>query len=148
MHAPATPSAAEPAAAFAGAPGSEFAALVCSGAGEAAGFVGIDWVRHGMQQALGFDPWPGTLNLRLHQADWPRWRAALAQRAGIRLAPAPGFCAASCFPVRLNGCVDAAAVFPAVDGYPEDKLELVAAQHLRSLLGLRDGDRVRIALQD
>lgn len=123
-----------------------FSGAVCGGVGEAAGFLGLDWVRRGMQQALGFDPWPGTLNLRMHGSAWQRWRRTLALQPGIRLEPAPGFCAAKCFRVRLNERLDAAAVFPEVDGYPEDKLELVAPLHLRTALGLRDGDRVQLRL--
>jgi CTP-dependent riboflavin kinase len=38
--------------------------------------------------------------------------------------------------------VDAAVIVPDVTRYGEDLLELIAAVHLRSLLGLRDGDRV------
>ena len=72
--------------------------------------------------------------------------AALAQRPGIALLPAPGFCAAKCFKVRLNARAEAAAVFPEVDGYPDDKLELVAPVALRAALGLHDGDAVQVQI--
>lgn len=121
-----------------------FDGVVGVGVGEGAGFVGLAWVRTEMRRALGFDPWPGTLNLRMSGDAWRRWRAGLAQRPGIALVPAPGFCAARCCRVRLDDRVDAAAVFPEVAGYPEDKLELVAPLALRTALGLRDGDRVRV----
>lgn len=124
-----------------------FSGLVCGGVGEAAGFLSIDWVREGMRRAFGFEPWPGTLNLRMEGADWQRWRARLMAHPAIILEPAPGFCPARCFAVRLADRIDAAIVFPDVPGYPEDKLEIVAPLHLRTALSLRDGDRLRVQVQ-
>lgn len=123
-----------------------FSGELCRGLGEGAGFVALDWVRVGMRRALGFEPWPGTLNLRMGGEAWRHWRSGLAQRPGIALPPAPGFCAAKCFRVRLNDRVEAAAVFPEVDGYPDDKLELVAPVALRAALGLHDGDAVQVQI--
>ncbi len=143
MPAPAAPTAPEAAAPAAGAQAA-FTGVVCSGVGEAAGFLAIDWVRAGMQRAFGFDPWPGTLNLRMEGADWQRWRSRLAEHPAVMLEPAPGFCPARCFAVRLNDRIDAVIVFPDVPGYPADKLELVAPLHLRTALRLHDGDRAHV----
>ncbi len=139
MPAPAAPSVAEAALRA-----STFSGVVCSGVGEAAGFLAIDWVRDGMRHAFGFEPWPGTLNLRMDGADWQRWRARLFEHPAIVLAPAPGFCPARCFAVRLADRIDGAIVFPEVPGYPQDKLEIVAPLHLRTALALQDGDRLRV----
>lgn len=139
MPAPAAPSVAEAALRA-----STFSGVVCSGVGEAAGFLAIDWVRDGMRHAFGFEPWPGTLNLRMDGADWQRWRARLFEHPAIVLEPAPGFCPARCFAVRLADRIDGAIVFPEVPGYPQDKLEIVAPLHLRTALALQDGDRLRV----
>lgn len=154
MPAPAAPTAPEiqaPAdaadAANAAGEAAAFAGVVCSGVGEAAGFLAIDWVRQGLQRAFGFEPWSGTLNLRMQGADWQRWRARLFEHPAIVLAPAPGFCPARCFAVRLADRLDGAIVFPEVPGYPDDKLEIVAPLHLRTALALQDGDRLRVQLK-
>ncbi|MBE7417926.1 MAG: CTP-dependent riboflavin kinase [Ideonella sp.] len=147
-RAPEPPAVASPQAASSPAvPGAAacFTGVVCSGLGEGARFVAIDWVQREMRRALGFEPWPGTLNLRMAGTAWQRWRRALAQRPGIVLHPAAGFCAARCFAVRLDGRTAAAAVIPDVDGYPDDKLELVAPLALREALNLRDGSLVRVS---
>lgn len=125
----------------------EFEGRVCSGLGEGARFVALDWVGREFRRQLGFDAWPGTLNLRMAGEAWQRWRRGLATRAGIVIAPPPGFCAARCFVVKLDGRVRAAAVFPEVSAYPDDKLELVAPLELRAALALRDGDRVRVRVE-
>ena len=48
--------------------------------------------------------------------------------------------------VELAGGLLATAVVPEVDGYPADKLELLAAVSVRDSLGLHDGDPLRLTL--
>jgi CTP-dependent riboflavin kinase len=47
----------------------------------------------------------------------------------------------------LTAASKAAAILPAVDAYPEDKLEIVAPVAVRQALHLRDGDPVRLQLR-
>ncbi|HWP34546.1 MAG TPA: DUF120 domain-containing protein [Thermodesulfobacteriota bacterium] len=122
---------------------------VRSGVGEGAGFLRLDWVRRQIREVAGFDPFPGTLNLRLVTPEGlARWRAVRA-RPGRRLEPPPpGTCGGWLFPVLVAGTVRGAVVVPDVTRYGEDLLEVVAPVHLRSRLGLEDGDRVRLTLLD
>jgi CTP-dependent riboflavin kinase len=124
--------------------GIEFEGEVCSGLGEGARFVALDWAASEFRRTLGYEPWPGTLNLRMAGAAWARWRQGLTVNDGIAIAPPPGFCAARCFVVQLDGRVRAAAVVPDVGDYPPDKLELVAPVALRDALQLRDGSMVSV----
>lgn len=124
----------------------EFGGTVCSGLGEGSRFTTLAWVSEEFQRKLGFVAWPGTLNLRMSGAAWRDWRASWKSRPGVAITPAPGFCAAKCFAVVLNGRLQAAAVIPEVDAYPADKLELVAPLALRAALGLADGDTVHVRL--
>lgn len=122
----------------------EFEGIVNAGLGEGARFTAIDWVGAALRRATGFDPWPGTLNLRLDETAQRAWQRAQHLCPGIVIDPAPGFCPARCHLLWLAGRVRAAAVVPEVDGYPADKLEIVAPVALREALGLRDGNRVRV----
>jgi CTP-dependent riboflavin kinase len=115
--------------------------IVCEGEGEARGFTQLDWVRAQFRHKLGFDPYPGTLNLQIENAGaLARWR----MQPGISIEPSPGYCAAKCFRVQLNGQVSAAWIIPTVPGYPEDIVELMAPVLLREALNLRNGDTVSI----
>ena len=125
----------------------EFDGVVCTGLGEGARFTALDWVSDEFRRKLGFAAWPGTLNLQMSGPAWRAWRAALKSAPGIAITPAPGFCAAKCFAVVLNGRLHAAAVIPEVDAYPADKLELVAPLALRAALGLSDGDTLHVRLE-
>lgn len=121
---------------------SEIRCIVRDGKGEARKFTQLDWVRRQTRDKLGFDPYPGTLNL--HTADG----AVLASRAtlGIVIEPEPGFCAARCYHVRVNERVDAVWIVPEVKGYPPDQVELIAPVSLRDTLHLKEGSIVTLEL--
>jgi riboflavin kinase len=121
---------------------------VVSGAGEGAIFVALGWFRAAVHAAAGFDPYAGTLNVRLVDAEaLATWRA-LRDGAAVAVAPPePGGCGGRLVPVRI-GEVAAAVVVPDVTRYGDDTLEVVAATHLRARLGLRDGDLVVLRYDD
>ncbi len=123
-----------------------FRGRVVSGAGEGARFLSLDWVRAAIRGLGGFDPYPGTLNLRLLEAETPRWRG-IRGNAGARLVPPePGGCGGRLIPVRLAGAVDALVVVPDITRYGDDLVEVVAPEHLRTRLALRDGDVVSLTI--
>ena len=117
------------------------------GLGQGAGFTQIEWVRRQLIDLAGIDPHPGTVNLALgdevNRTHWRRWRAL----PGHAMEPADAaFCRARCYPVRIEGRLPAAVVLPEIAGYPEDKLEIVAALPVRLHLSLEEGARVRVEL--
>lgn len=120
--------------------------VVSSGLGEGAGFTSLPWFAEQAVIKLGYTPFPGTFNLRMDGAQWQLARARMAQSGGIAFEPPAGFCRAKCFPVELPEGLSATAVVPEVDGYPVDKLELLAAVSVRDHLALRDGDALRLTL--
>ena len=120
--------------------------VLTSGLGQGAQFARLEWVRHAIRRMIGFDPYPGTLNLRLVDADMlVAWRRILEGPALLLTPPPPERCGARLFPVVVAPDVRAAVVVPDVTRHGEDVLELVAGVHVRSALGLRDDDRVRLA---
>ena len=119
---------------------------LCSGLGEGAGFTALNWVERQFRDKLGYQVHPGTLNLCLSGSDWLAARDAMQVAAGIPIEPPAGFCAAKCFTVLIDGCVEGAAILPEVTDYPDDKLEIVAAIAIRHELQLSDGDRVSFQL--
>ncbi len=117
--------------------------VVCAGKGKAQSFTQLEWVRKQFRGTLGFDPYPGTLNLQVvDSAALAAWRA----QPGISIEPSPGYCAAKCFRVHLNGQIDAVWIIPAVSDYPEDAMELIASVRLRDALGIKDGDTIQIQI--
>jgi CTP-dependent riboflavin kinase len=116
---------------------------VASGKREAARFIALAPVFHRLKAWLGSPPYPGTLNLVfprapdvaqwLYQLSWERWDDL-----------GEGICAADVFSVQVGG-ERAVIIRPLLADYPPDLLELAASRHLRSLLGVSDGDWVAVA---
>ena len=122
----------------------EFRGVVLDGVGQAKTFTQLEWVREQVRAKIGFDPYPGTLNLRVKDAD-----ALWACRAGpgILIVPgAAGYCAARCYRMQVGG-VPAAWILPEVPGYPEDVVELLAPVSLRQTLNLNTGVTVTVCLE-
>ncbi|MBI4492333.1 MAG: HAD-IA family hydrolase [Chloroflexi bacterium] len=115
------------------------------GRGEAAGFTQFAWVREQVASRLGFELYPGTLNLRLEGTDLAAW-AELRARPGVPIEPSPGFCAARCYRVSVEGQVPGAIVLPMVSDYPTDVVEVLAPLALREALGLVDGTALTLAV--
>lgn len=118
-----------------------------SGTGEAAKFTALPWAERQFAEKLGLRPAPGTLNLRLLPEDLLPWRRVRAS-PGVEIEPPEGAgCVGRCYPVLINGATAAAIVVPLAPGYPENRLELMAEVHLRSALGVQDGDPVEVTVQ-
>jgi HAD superfamily hydrolase (TIGR01509 family) len=116
------------------------------GKGEGASFTRLPWAREQFLSRLGIDPFPGTLNLALDAACLPGWQALRASPGVPVVPPVPDWCEGRCYPVRVEGRVPGAIVFPGVPAYPEDQLELIASVSLRETLPRSEGDPVSVEL--
>jgi len=98
-------------------------------------------------EKLSIDPYPGTLNLEILDLESRQSFKALKIKKGIEIIPEdPSFCSAQCYPVLINGLLKAAIVFPLVDGYPENKMELIASQNIKEALSVKAGDDLEVEI--
>ncbi len=126
--------------------------VVFSDLGRAGAFLGIDWVRQAVRERVGFDPFPGTLNVRASGADLNRWEQVRQHGGRVVLpSPDPAFCNAFLFTGSLEGWDSQpgsreriAVVVPEVEEYPADKLEIIAAVSLKQARSVRDGDQLTV----
>jgi HAD superfamily hydrolase (TIGR01549 family) len=118
------------------------------GRGEAKGFMQVDWVREQCLRRAGFDPFPGTLNLKVSLDDFNFIRRLSCARGERLIPPAgeDGFCEARLLSVRA-GDVSSALVFPMVDHYYSDILEIVAPVGLKRHLRLSEGDLLQLSFE-
>ena len=119
--------------------------VIQSGLGEGAFFAGLDWVVDQFERAMGFKPFPGTLNVRVFESDIPALKTFFSEKDFELVSDNPSFCSARLRKVRING-IPAAAVFPSEDvrAHGREIIELMAEKHLKDALGLKDGDQVSI----
>jgi len=58
----------------------------------------------------------------------------------------PSFCSAKCYPVLIGGKLKGAIVFPLVEGYSENKMELIASQNIKKALSAKAGDDLEVEI--
>jgi len=120
---------------------------VFRGLGEGGFYVSLAEYREWFRRYLGFDPYPGTLNLRL-DPDSVVKRKLLESYDGFRIPPMSrgdrSYCGARLFRAVINDSVEGGVVIPEKTVYGPDVLEVVAGVCLRTALGLKDGDVVKV----
>jgi len=100
-----------------------------------------------VRNIAGFDPYPGTLNVRLADEDeLRRWRAIRDDAAVPVSPPQSEDCEGRLVPVLLGEGLRAAIVVPDVTRYGADLLEIIAPVHLRTRFDLQDGDALSLRI--
>lgn len=120
--------------------------MVFSDLGQAASFMSLAWVQKALREGLGFSPYPATLNLRLEAEEAIAvWREVRSRAGGIVIDPPdPSCCRARCFRVDIEGRQEGAVLLPEVEGYPANKIEVVAPVRLKEALKVKDGDEITL----
>jgi riboflavin kinase len=119
---------------------------VFTGEGGGTKFLSLPWVRKQIKEKLGFEPFLGTLNLRLTQESIKAKKALTETGKAIMIVPVKGFCCGLCYKARIMDKIDGAIIVPQVPNYPEDFLEVIASVSLRKALKLREGDEVQLSV--
>jgi riboflavin kinase len=115
---------------------------VFTGNGEGKKHLILPWVKRQIEEALGYTPYPGTLNLQLSKEN-AKHRKQLETANATRICPVEGYCSGILHKAHI-GKLECAIVIPEVATYPQDYLEIIAPDHLRTQLNLKDGDEVTI----
>ncbi len=122
--------------------------VVFTGLGEGAYYVSQDGYRRQFIEKLGFDPYPGTLNLKLLSDYDIIARSELETHPAIEIEGFKDenrtFGSAKCYPVIIQNEVKGAAILAMRSHYDASVLELIAPVYLRSRLRLKDGNKVKV----
>ncbi|HWG89455.1 MAG TPA: DUF120 domain-containing protein [Candidatus Thermoplasmatota archaeon] len=122
-----------------------FRGRVVTGLGEGQYYISREGYRRAFQQILGFDPYPGTLNVEIDPIDREKM-GELKEAEGllIREFQSEGrtFGAVKCFRAEING-VECSVIMP-VRSHHVNILELIAPLRLRDKLNLQDGAEVAV----
>ena len=122
---------------------------VFTGIGEGAYYVDKTDYGKRLQNALGFKPYPGTLNLRLLPSQAAK-KKELEAHPGITIKGfemgGRSFGGVKCFPATIDG-IEGAVILIGRTHYDASVVELIAPIQLRSRLKLRDGSKVRVLVR-
>ncbi|MEM2942658.1 MAG: DUF120 domain-containing protein [Candidatus Bathyarchaeia archaeon] len=118
-----------------------------SGMGEGGYYLSQEGYRRQLKEHLGFDPYPGTLNLRLRPGYEHEKRMLdvlpLLSITGFRTEDR-SFGPVKCAPAVVNESLKAGVVLALRSHYGPDVIEVVSGENLRRRLKLQDGDTVRV----
>ncbi|MFQ5912934.1 MAG: DUF120 domain-containing protein [Nitrospinota bacterium] len=118
------------------------------GRGEGAGFTETPWAKAAFTRILGFEPYPGTVNLRVDPSQAADALRTVREAEGFPMPPpeGSGSCAARCFRAKLGPGMAAGLVIPEVEGYYENVLEVLAPVNVQEAMGVSEGDSLEIEI--
>lgn len=123
----------------------KLAGRIISGVGEGSYYMSQRGYREQFERELGFDPYPGTLDIKLDKTSL-ELRAVLMQLPGRQVegfkTSERTFGPVKFFPAKLKD-KKAALILP-LRGHYADVVELIAPKKLRESLKLEDGDAVQV----
>lgn len=123
---------------------------VFTGLGEGAYYISKESYRKQFAEKLGFDPYPGTLNLKL-TADYDiKTRMELDAYPAVEVAGFQNqdrtFGLVKCYPATIDNKVKGALVTALRSHYDVSVLEIIAPVCLRRHLNLKDGNKVKVEI--
>lgn len=126
-----------------------FMGKVFPGLGEGAYYIGLEGYKTQFAKALGFDPYPGTLNVKLESSIQVEYKKELRGFEGLRIEgfqrDGRTYGGARCYraSVGTKGLTAAVLVIDRTH-YDDSVLEIISPQYLRGELGLKDGDTLEV----
>ena len=118
-----------------------------SGKGRGRHFMSIPWVQKQILELVGFDAYPGTLNLRLDEETATRYHELLTSRSLFTIkSESESNYDGYLIEVMINRDTIGAILIPRTPDYPRTLVELVSAEYLRESYSLTNGDTVEVSL--
>jgi len=122
--------------------------VVFTGLGEGAYYVTRDGYRKQFIEKLGFDPYPGTLNLKLTTEYDMKTRSELDAYPAIEIRgfedESRTFGPVRCFHALINNKARGAIVCALRSHHNSSVMEVIAPKFLRGILKLRNGNKVKV----
>jgi riboflavin kinase len=121
---------------------------VFTGLGEGAYYISLEPYRKQFMEKLGFDPYPGTLNLKLTTEYDVKTRSELEAYPAVEVEGFKNenrtFGHVKCYPVILENKVKGALISALRSHYDASVIEIIAPVFLRKHLKLKDGHKVKV----
>jgi len=124
---------------------------VFTGLGEGAYYISKPDYKKQIFKKLGFEPYPGTLNVKLNTDYDIKTRQDLEAYPAIEVMGFQNedrsFGLVKCYPAIIGGKIKGALVTATRSHYDASVLEIIAPSCLRKQLGLKDGNKVKVEIQ-
>ena len=122
--------------------------IVTNGLKDGKYYLSLNEYRKRIKDKLGFEPYPGTLNIRLN-LDNGNIKERLKRMNGIEIEGFEKknriFGSIKCFNCEING-IKSSIIIPERSHYGSDTIEIISSYELRKKLNLKNGDEVVVRL--
>jgi riboflavin kinase, archaea type len=131
----------------------DFEGIVVSGMGEGAYYMALEGYRKQFKEKLGFEPFPGTLNVKLVDQVFMNARRDIGKYPSVFI---NGFSDdtrtygwVKCYKAEIKkGAINnAAALVLERTHYDDSMLELIAPISLKESIGIQNGDKISVKVQ-
>ena len=119
--------------------------VIIKGLGEGAYFMSMLHYRNEIKKKLGFDAFPGTLNVKIKENRYSLLKNLKTIKISGYTSDNKIFGGASCYKAKIKN-INGAIILPDVNKNPENIVEFIAPVNLKSELKLKDKDKVEIYL--
>ena len=117
--------------------------VIVSGLGEGAYFMSMEHYKKEIKKNLGFEAYPGTLNIKIKENRDNLLKAIKPIQIIGYISNNKKFGGASCYKAKIKN-INGAVIVPDINKNPQDILEFIAPVHIKSALNLEDNDEVEI----
>ncbi|MCL7415339.1 MAG: DUF120 domain-containing protein [ANME-2 cluster archaeon] len=128
----------------------ELTGKVITGLGEGQYYTTLKGYHDQFVELLGFEPYPGTLNIKL-EGKSIECRSMLKLKDDVIIngfnSRNRTFGGGRCYPVKLGNGTKGAIMIPDRTHYPEDIIEIISPDNLREQLKLKDGCRITVLVE-
>jgi len=119
--------------------------IVNTGLGEGAFFMSMPHYKKEIKEKLGFDAYPGTLNLKIDKERiHPFKKINPIKIIGFK-ENNKTFGGAICYKAKIDE-IDGAIIIPDINKHKEDVIEFIAPVNVKSELNIKNGDKVKIQI--
>lgn len=124
--------------------------VVFTGLGEGAYYISKERYKKQFMEKLGFEPYPGTLNLKLTTDYDVKTRSELEAYPAIEIEGFKNedrtFGSVTCYPATIDNKMKGALILALRSHYDASVIEIIAPVFLRKYLNLKDGHKVKVEI--
>lgn len=118
---------------------------VVTGLGEGSYFMSMNHYKKEIKDKLGFDAYPGTLNIKINNKKSDLFKNFNQIRINGFENKGKKFGGVKCFKAKIKN-VEGAIIIPEINKHKKDIIEFISPNHVKSKLNLRNGDKITIEL--
>ena len=117
---------------------------IARGLGEGAYFMSMQHYKKEIKKKLGFDAYPGTLNLKVSKSQINSLKKIKPIEIDSFKKNNKTFGGADCYRAKIKS-INGSIIIPHLTKH-KDVIEFIAPVHLKSELKLKDGDKIKVEL--